>query len=766
MNQFQWKYTLSDTSVCIEANKLLKDFSDNGCAPLIIDALTDSVLRIHTRTTPSFAIETLPKAAGHLQQISDTAGLVLETSSLRLTLDDQLKLQIADLDGQILCADYTGPKQTAETLSEEELEQMRMEGHAVSDSDNACRYTIYKQTSPDEKFYGLGDKTGVLNKRGYDYIMWNSDLPDPHVENNTFRALYKSIPFFISLSSRGVYGIFFDNHFKSFFDMGYNSKDYYSFGAVSGDLDYYFIHGKTIAEVITQYTALTGRSPLPQLWTLGYHQSRWSYYSAQEVLELARTFRKYDIPCDAIHLDIDYMDHFKVFTVDKQRFGDLKELSDALMKMGIKLVTIIDPGTKAEEGYDMYEEGLKEGYFAQDSDGQIYHNVVWPGDSVYPDYTSSKVRSWWGAQTRRLTDLGVRGIWNDMNEPASFRGPLPDDVVFPGDGTPRLHKEVHNVYGHLMAKATYEGLKKYDKRRPFIITRACYSGTQKYSTAWTGDNQSLWAHLKMSVPQLLNLGMSGLPFVGTDIAGFGANTTPELFARWIEAGCFAPLFRNHSAKDTRRQEPWRFGEEVLSINRKYISLRYKFLPYIYDLCREESLTGVPMLRPLVMHYQDDPDTWECNDEYLVGDSILAAPVTDQGVRHRVVYLPEGTWVDHWTGERIAGKRHILREAPLDVCPLYIKAGSLLPTWPAVDHVPEHGVSSLILEYYPDTLTSPSSPAAASYKHYQDNGTDFAYEQGEYNLYHFEVTSEDTTLSTTLEHDGYDRPYESVTLHIC
>lgn len=771
MNQFPWKYTQNHSTLFIDTENKLADYSLSEDCPLHIEAISDSILRIHTRTTPSFAVEEPATAQGTMNVSLSGDSLVLSTGVLSAELDPQLHIRICNQQGHLLCADYTGELQKAEALSPEELEQMIQEGHIVHTGDDPCKFLITKQLFGDEVFYGLGDKTGFLNKKGYDYMMWNSDNPDPHVENPTFKAMYKSVPFFITLRPDAVYGIFFDNHNKTFFDMGYSSNEYYSFGATDGELDYYFIYGKDIPEVIAGYTKLTGRSPLPQMWTLGYHQSRWSYGSAQEVLELAKNFRSHNIPCDAIHLDIDYMDNFKVFTTDKEHFAEMEQLSQQLQEMGIKLVTIIDPGTKVEDGYYLYDEGVQKGYFAKTPDGEIYQNVVWPGDSVFPDYTSSEVRQWWGNQIPRLTEKGVRGIWNDMNEPASFCGPLPDDVVFEGDNTPRLHKEVHNLYGHLMAKATYEGLKVHDKKRPFVITRACYSGSQKYATVWTGDNQSLWSHLKMSIPQLLNLGMSGVPFAGTDIGGFGSNTTPELLSRWIEASCFAPLFRNHSAKYTRRQEPWQFDQETLDINRKYISLHYKFLPYIYDLCYEESQTGIPMMRPLVMHYQYDKNTWECNDEYLVGTSILVAPVTDQGARARMIYLPEGVWVDYWTGERIQGGKNILRDAPLDLCPIYIKAGSLLPTWPAMHSIPDRGSSRLILEYYPEETTSPASLATlSSYVHYQDNGTDFAYQQGEYNLYEFSVHTENAagaapSLSTTLLHKGYDHKYEQILLDI-
>lgn len=746
---------------------------------LFIDAITDKILRIHSfdGEKSSFAMEKPVVPKSRLREIPGVGGAVqaLGTEYLSVYAAEDGTLKIYDKRQKLLCADYEGQiKQECQALTEEETEQMRQEGHIVHSGDESCCFQVAKKLFGDEVIYGLGDKTGFLNKKNYDYVMWNSDNPDPQVENPSFRAMYKSLPFFIVLREDAVYGIFLDNTYQSYFDMGFGNSRYYSFGAVDGEMDYYFIAGDTVAEIIEGYTSLTGRAPLPQMWTLGYHQSRWSYASAEEVLTIAKNFRMYGIPCDAIHLDIDYMDHYKVFTKNEETFPSLEELSSELSKMGMKLVTIIDPGTKAEEGYHMYDEGIQNGYFAKDPDGDVYHNAVWPGDSVFPDFTSGEVREWWGKQTEFLTKQGIRGIWNDMNEPASFQGPLPDDIVFPGDGFPRLHKEIHNVYGHLMAKATYEGLKKYDGRRPFVITRACYSGSQKYSTVWTGDNQSLWAHLQMSIPQMLNLGMSGMPIVGADIGGFGSHTTPELLCRWIEAACFSPLFRNHSAKYTRRQEPWVFDKQTLDINRKYIQLRYKYLPYLYDLCYEETKTGFPVLRPLVMHYQQDKNTWECNDEYMIGSCMLAAPIVQQGARERMVYLPEGIWVDYWTKERITGGCYILKGAPLDVCPLYIKGGSILPVYGEMQSVEPENIKALTLEYYPKTLKKTAifgrkqdAQEDSCYIHYQDNGVDFAYEDGEYNLYEFMFSEKrNNGLQVKMLHEGFSGKYEEITAVIC
>ncbi len=741
---------------------------DNSDAPeLKLEMISDKIIRIRSISGSlnlsktddnSFAIEKTITPNGKFSINEDDDKLTISTESLILSVDQTLNIDIYNNKHILLCSDSDHIPDKPNNLSDEEMKQLISEGHSINTADDSAAYKVYKKMLGDEAFYGLGDKTGFLNKRGYDYIMWNSDNPDPHVENPTFRALYKSIPFFIVKRKDCTFGIFLDNHYKTFFDFGAKDADCYSFGVSKGELNYYFIYGDTIKEVVKNYTSLTGRSPIPQMWTLGYQQARWSYSTENEVLELAKNFKKYDIPCDAIHLDIDYMDNFKVFTHDKKRFPDLTGLSQQLEEMGIKLVTIIDPGVKAEEGYYMYDEGVKNGYFAKTPDGEIYHNTVWPGDSVFPDFTSSSVRSWWADKTKFLLDRGIHGIWNDMNEPASFNGPLPDNIEFAGDDHTRLHEEVHNVYGHLMAKATYDGLKKHSGKRPFIITRACYSGSQKYATAWTGDNQSIWSHLKLAIPQLLNLGISGMPLVGVDIGGFGSDTTPELLSRWIEACFLSPLFRNHSAKMTRRQEPWLFDEQTLEIYRKYVKLHYKFMPYLYDLCYEESLTGTPIMRPLIMEFEDDENTLNCNDEYMVGQNILVAPVTEQGATIRAVYLPAGTWVDYHTGKRIHGKQYILCDAPIDICPIFIKAGSIIPTFPDIENITASSVQNLILEFYTDGTSD-----TVSYTHYQDNGTDFAYENGEYNLYKFTFSSEKPNgVSVKLIKNGYSKKYKSIT----
>jgi alpha-glucosidase len=679
--------------------------------------------------------------------------LTITTSQLIVKVTDEYKVDFYDKKGKSLCKDYRKNKKSSYEISKESMELALKEGHKIELEDEHKKVMVLKEMEGEEAFYGLGDKTGYLNKRGYDYVMWNTD--DPSAHNESYKSLYKSIPFLITLKKNSVFGIFFDNHYKTYFDMGKESEEYYYFAADDGNLDYYFIYGEDMKEVVKNYTYLTGRTPLPRKWTLGYQQSRWSYDSEEKVRDIAEHFRKLDIPCDVIHLDIDYMEDFKVFTWNKERFAKPKHMIEDLKKDGFKIVTIIDPGVKVEDNYFVYEEGKQNGYFAKDKNGEIYVNQVWPGDSVFPNFSEEEVRNWWADKQKLLLDLGVEGVWNDMNEPASFKGEIPKDVVFTMDGRETNHAEVHNVYGHYMSKATFEGLIKHGTKRPFVITRACYAGTQKYSTVWTGDNQSLWPHLQMAVPQLINMGMSGLSFAGTDIGGFGHEATKELLSRWVQVGCFSPLFRNHSAYGGRNQEPWVFDKETLDINRKYIKLRYQLLPYLYDIFHEGEQTGLPVMRPLILHYQEDEKVKEINDEFLFGENILVAPVVEQGKRFRAVYLPQGQWVDFWTKEAFEGEQIVAKEAPLDVCPIYIKAGSVIPNDPVMNYVGEKEITYLILDIY---------EGEGRYLHYQDNGEDFSYQKGEYNEYEFVLTKNNELIIQLLQ-DGYEKKYEGFHLKL-
>lgn len=743
------------TDYKLDGQKLQLNFEGKKAS---IHVITSKIINVfgalESERCRSKAVEgdkTIPVSFG-IEETSD--GLWIHTGDVSVRVCDGFYVDFFDGKGKEVCIDYRGERKPLQVISEEHRKLLESEGHDYTSHEDAHAFEVIKKMQGSERFYGLGDKTGYLNKRHYQYEMWNTDNPAPQVD--CFKALYKSIPFFMALTDEHVYGLFMDNTYKGFFNMAYESEEYYYFGAAGGNLDYYYFAGESMAEVLTGYTYLTGTCPLPQKWTLGYHQSRWGYVDQEDIEAIAEGMRSNDIPCDAIHFDIDYMNGYRVFTWNEARYhGDSDGYLKSLTARGFKPVVIIDPGVKKDDEYYVYKEGVDQGYFAKSPEGDVYINAVWPGESAFPDFGKKEVRDWWADKHKFLVDKGVRGIWNDMNEPASFNGPLPNDVAFTDEDRPMLHEEMHNVYGHLMSMATYEGLKKHDGRRPFVITRACYAGSQKYATGWTGDNHSMWGHLQMAIPQLCNLGLSGMPYVGTDIGGFGSDTTPELLARWIQVGCFSPLFRNHAAMGTRMQEPWQFGPEIMDIYRKYVKLHYQWIPYFYDLFFEGEKTGAPIMRPLVFHYEKDEVVANCNDEFMFGDKILVAPVVTQGTTKRMIYLPAGEWYDYWTKEKFAGPSWIIKDAPLDTCPIFIKAGSIIPMMEPMSYVGEKPLDTLLLDVY---------PGEGSCNHYLDNGEDFSYREGKFNQYHFTVNTAGEVTGKVL-HDGYEKPYQKIRIRV-
>lgn len=585
----------------------------------------------------------------------------------------------------------------------------------------------FKEMETDDHFYGLGEKTGFLDKRGEKMTMWNSDVFAPH--NPETDALYQSIPYFMTVRNGKAHGIFFDNTFKTTFNFKSNNHTY-SFSAEGGQLDYYVLAGPSPKNVIEQYTDLTGRMPFPPKWALGYHQSKYSYKSEQEVRELAHTFIQKQIPLDAIYFDIHYMNGYRVFTFDSSAFPDPKQLLLDLKNAGIHVVPIVDPGVKKDPNYYIYKEGVLENHFCKYLEGDLYLDEVWPGISAFPDFTKTETQKWWGEKHSYYTDLGIEGIWNDMNEPAVFNKTktMDLDVIHNNDGDIKTHKEMHNVYGLLMGKATYEGLHQQLKgiRRPFLLTRAGFAGIQRYAAVWTGDNRSFWEHLEMSLPMCMNLGVSGIPFCGPDVGGFAHDSNGQLLTRWMQVGAFTPFFRNHNALDTVQQEPWAFGEKYEKIIKKYIQLRYQWLPHLYMLFMEASQTGIPVMRPLVLEYPNDPKVTNLSDQFLIGENTLIAPIMKPDTYHRVVYLPEGNWVNYWTDELIPGGKHIMVEADLETLPIFIKKGAMLAHG-AIKQSTMEPETNLEIHLYPD------DKGEITYTLYDDDGESFAYEKGDYFL---------------------------------
>lgn len=576
----------------------------------------------------------------------------------------------------------------------------------------------------DSHFYGLGEKSSFLDKRGERYTNWNTDVYAPHMPE--IEALYQSIPFLIHMSGGKSYGLFLDNPGLTEVDMRSQGTSY-TMSCKTGAYDLYFIAGPSMKDVVMRYTALTGHIQLPPKWALGYHQSRYSYMDQQEVLQLARTFREKGIPCDVIYLDIHYMDEYRVFTFDPVRFPDPEAMLKELRELGIRIVPIVDPGVKKDPNYRVYREGVQQEHFCKKLEGDIYFGEVWPGTSAFPDFTDDRTSTWWGDQHAFYTKLGIEGIWNDMNEPAVFNESktMDLDVIHRNNGDMKTHEELHNAYGLLMSKATVEGMERHmDNRRPFVLTRAGYAGIQRYAAVWTGDNRSFWEHMALAMPMVLNMGLSGLAFSGPDIGGFAHHTSGELLVRWTQMGVFFPYCRNHSSIDTIRQEPWSFGPATEGILRDYIGLRYRWMPHLYNLFHEAASTGLPVIRPLVLEYPEDTKVANLCDQFLLGDSVLVAPVYRPDTDHRAVYLPAGEWIDYWTGETHEGGRHILAESPIDIMPMYMKAGSILPEGPLMQHAGE--------EIDEDTLTFHIYGAearegfASAYRLYEDDGISFDY----------------------------------------
>ncbi|NJO42213.1 MAG: glycoside hydrolase family 31 protein [Cyanobacteria bacterium CRU_2_1] len=595
---------------------------------------------------------------------------------------------------------------------------------------SASGVSAWKRIESDEHFYGFGERTGLLDKLAERKTNWTVDALD---YNSQTDEMYQAIPFFMALRPQLSYGIFLNSSFWSQFDLGASQLGTWQMLTRGTELDYYIVYGEP-AQILATSTELTGRMPLPPKWSLGYHQCRWSYKSEAIVRELAQNFRQRRIPCDVIHFDIDYMQGYRVFTWHQQRFLNPKALISDLKEDGFKVVTIVDPGVKyePEANYPIFDQGLEQDYFVRKADGALLHGYVWPDRAVFPDFLRSDVRQWWGDQHQALTDVGVAGVWNDMNEPALDDRPFGDDgikISFPLDAPQgsaderTTHAEAHNLYGLSMARSSYEAMKRLRPgERSFILTRSGFAGIQRWSSVWMGDNQSLWDHLEMSLPMLCNMGLSGVPFVGCDIGGFAGNATAELFARWMQVGMLYPLMRGHSAMNTARHEPWVFGDRVERICREYIELRYRLLPYLYSLFWEASTTGAPILRPILYHYPNDPQTYTLYDQVFLGPFLMAAPIYRPGVEHRAVYLPEGVWYDWWTHQRYEGATHILAHAPLERMPLYVKAGAIIPMQPVMQFVDEQPLTELTLNIY---------PGDGEFTLYEDDGYSYEYQMGEW-----------------------------------
>jgi len=723
--------------------------SDNSQVQVTV--LVPDLIRVRavfTKSLPSldhsWAIAKMdwPRTDWHISETADQ--ILLTTSALRLVIRrSPLLFEFQDAKtGEVINADEQPLAYDGRGL----LKAM------MFDPDAGRFVAASKKLGFDEHFYGLGEKAARLDKRRGSFVNWNSDTPG-YTEGKD--PIYQTVPFYLGLQKGKAYGIFFDNSYRSYFDFGKSSQQRAWFGAEGGEMNYYFFYGPEIRTILGRYAELTGHMPLPPLWALGNQQSRWGYYPDTMAEEVVKQYRQRDLPLDVLHLDIDYMQGYRVFTWDTKKFPDPLGLTQKLGAQGVKIVTIVDPGVKhqpqtanvnttahralapADKSYYVFNEGIAGNYFQKRKNGQLFIPRVWPGDSVFVDYTLSEARRWWGGLHRAYLDFGVAGIWTDMNEPSDFIDQTVKnqiDVVSHDEGQNSTHAKNRNVFALLMARATYEGLERLQPdKRPYVITRAAYAGIQRYSTMWTGDTVSSWDSLSLSIPVFQTLGLSGQPFVGGDVGGFMGRGNGELLVRSYQVSFLAPFCRNHKVIDGYDQEPWRFGQFYEDIIRKYLKLRYQLLPFLYTTLEEAHRTGVPVFRPLVLNYQADTNTYNLDDQFMIGTDLLVAPILTAGQTQRMVYLPQGSWYDFWSRKKYVGGSMIRTEAPLDVVPTFIRAGAIIPKWPPMNHVSEKAPNPVTFEIYPD------EKGEARTVLYEDDGSSPEYKRGVFRRTAIEVS---------------------------
>ncbi len=562
--------------------------------------------------------------------------------------------------------------------------------------------------APDDIVYGLGETMGRVNKRGGRYISFNTDTAE-HQDSNP--SIYASHNLLI-LDGSVHFGIFFDTPAKVLFEIDYQGSGCILVECETRDLRVYQIFGDSSYAIAREFVSAIGRSYLPPLWAFGYGQSRFGYRKEADFREVLEEHQKAGIPLDYICMDIDYMDRFIDFTVDKERFPDLKAFSSEMSAQGIHLVPIVDAGIKVEPGNPVYEEGVKGSFFCRNKEGGFFQAGVWPGMTHFPDFLNPKARAWFGGQYKFYTENGIEGFWNDMNEPAIFyseytRGKnlgklnfLLDMVggkkrqeakkrnmvrdyqsFFHNVGGRRIrHYDVHNVYGYLMTRASSEGLEKLLDHRFLLFSRSSYVGAGRYGGVWTGDNSSTWAHLKLNLRHMASLNMCGFLYNGADTGGFMGNCSRELLLRWLAVSAFSPLMRNHSSMGTRRQEAYQFGDTADF--RSIISLRYRLIPYLYSEYMKAALTGDLNIRPVAFDFPDDDRVKSIEDQLMVGQSIMMTPIIKEGEVSRRVYLPEDMTQVRWDGTDFtctpAKQGDVTITARLNEVVFFIRKGKLLP----------------------------------------------------------------------------------------
>jgi alpha-glucosidase len=735
---------------------------------LRITALADGIIRVQIAPKGTFPVDNswaVVKEAveamrpGALDFRNTAKAVTLKTADGSVAVDKAtLAVTFFDAQGKVLSEDdVRRPMLLHEYAVGSDALASSFVDLAAAKRKRATEFKLWKVMPENEHYFGLGDKVGPIDRRNMAFTMWNTDAFGWQESTD---PLYKTIPFVVALRNGISYGIFLDNTFRSHFDFGKAERDAWSFGADDGPIDYYFFFGPAPKKVIEEYTALTGRTPLPPRWTLGYQQCRYSYYPEARVREIAKTFAEKQIPVDAIYLDIDYQLKNRPFSVDPQRFPAFTQMIADLKQAGIKTIVITDLHVAAMPGTAPYDSGLAGDDFVKNPDATVYVGQVWPGDSVFPDFTRGpQTRAWWGSLYKEFVADGIKGFWNDMNEPSVFKRSdktMPLDVVhrvLMPDGSERKadHREIHNVYGMQNARATYEGMLALNPHeRPFVLTRAAYAGAQRYAATWTGDNSSSWNHLRLEVPTLLSMGISGYSNVGVDVGGFWGNASAELLTRWLELGAFNPLYRNHTM-GTADQEPWVDGPEQEAVRKRYIELRYRLMPYIYTAAEENSRTGVPMMRAMFIEFPEE-EMADSSEQFMFGPDLLVAPKIWEFEPSVEVALPKGIWYDFWTSKPIAGWQKVAAKGSLDVLPVYVRGGAVIPEMPLVQNMDQTPQGPLEVRIYPDEQGNCGGSV------YWDDGLTFNYQKGEYRRVTFTCTGAPGEISIRSTTEGNFQPW--------
>lgn len=661
----------------------------------------------------------------------------LKTHFLKVIVSKKdLKIKILDIQDKIICEDAAGYYAKTTMM------------HGTTD------VRITKKCQPNERYFGLGDKGCSLDLRGKSFENWCTDAfafePDTD-------PLYRAIPFFYGFHQNTSYGIFLDNPFKTKFNFDTEGNNTFYFASEGGEINYYFIYGENLTDVARQYHHLTGKPDLPPIWALGFHQCRWSYFPEKRVKDVAQTFRKLKIPCDAIYLDIDYMDEYRCFTWNHKHFPNPNQMISDLQKIGFQTIVMINPGIKQDEDYEIYAEGLENDYFLKRVDGEILVARVWPNETVFPDFLNHRVREWFGDLYEKLyVENGVAGFWNDMNEPANFKlniKTIPNNILHHSDKEGIFsHAKGHNIYGVMMSQSSVEGFRKLrPEKRPFLLVRASYAGGQRHAAVWTGDNVATWEQLQMANRQIQRLSLSGFSFSGSDIGGFKDVPTGELLVRWLQLGIFHPFYRIHSmgnnevgdslsdssivteaeARNRLDQEPWSFGDATTDLARQAIEFRYQLLPYLYTAFYKLTTEGQPMMLSQGFYDSTDVENFKQEQQFIAGKQLLVAPVTEANLSEMPVYFPKGIWYDLQDGTQYIGNQLIMIKTPIHKIPIFAKAGACIPLYPVMQFTGERPVEILKLNVFYTNEVEISEL-------YEDAGEGYAHLKQQYALTRFKT----------------------------